>query len=91
LVCILERIIEKQGTPHHPLLPDANRGGAFPIPTHFTTWRFPMTDDESSKNTGTVLLTFLAGALLGAGIAFLAASRKGESDSEGYDEADLFV
>ena len=33
----------------------------------------------------------LAGAMLGAGIAFLAASRKDDADNEGYDEADLFV
>ncbi len=50
-----------------------------------------MAEEVSSKNAGTVLLTFLAGAVLGAGIAFLAASRKDESDNEGYDEADLFV
>ncbi len=50
-----------------------------------------MAGEEKTKNVGTVLISLLAGALLGAGIAFLMASQKEESEDSGYEEADLFV
>jgi formate/nitrite transporter FocA (FNT family) len=50
-----------------------------------------MAQEEKSRNVGTVLLTILAGAVLGAGIAFLVASQKEQSEDTAYDEADLFV
>lgn len=50
-----------------------------------------MAEEEKSRNVGTVLLTLLAGALLGAGVAFLVASQKEQRQDAGYDEADLFV
>lgn len=50
-----------------------------------------MAEEEKAKNVGTVLLTFLAGAVLGAGIALIMASQKEETEDAGYEEADLFV
>jgi hypothetical protein len=54
-------------------------------------WRFFMAEDEKAKNAGTVFLTFLAGAVLGAGIALLVAAQRKDDDDSSYDEADLFV
>ena len=50
-----------------------------------------MSEEAKSKNVGTVLLSIVAGALLGAGIAFLMASQKEQDEDASYDEADLFV
>ena len=50
-----------------------------------------MAEDKQAKNIGMVMLTFLAGAVLGASIALLVASQKEDTDASGYDEADLFV
>jgi hypothetical protein len=50
-----------------------------------------MAQEDKSKCVGTVFLTFLAGAVLGAGIALIVASRSEENENNGYEEADLFV
>jgi hypothetical protein len=52
---------------------------------------FIMCDNTTSKDLGTVLLTFLAGAVLGAGVALFVAARHEDDDQKNYDEADLFV
>jgi formate/nitrite transporter FocA (FNT family) len=50
-----------------------------------------MSEETKSRNVGTVLLSLVAGALLGAGIAFLVASQKEQNEDANYDEANLFV
>ncbi len=50
-----------------------------------------MTDDEKKLGAGSVLLSFLAGAALGAGLALLLAPKNNESEEHGDEEGPLFI
>lgn len=50
-----------------------------------------MCEEEKDVSTGTLVMSFMAGAALGAGIALLFAPEKKKPFEHGYDEEPLFV
>ena len=48
-------------------------------------------EQEQGAGTGMVVLSFLAGAALGAGVALFVAQKAEQTIDDAYGEADLFV